>query len=272
MDCLDSYGSAVGTCSDKVSWSIGSPSTSVTLTATPAAGSLACWSPDGINDECGVAGQAINHSAVLLPNGTVSVSFFFELTQETLIVMTTGTGTGAVYYNSTLVSASGGGLGTSYDYGKVIQLTPVNGIGTFKGWGRDCAGQGATCTLTMDATHRVTAEFDLPGATPALTSTAEPQPTRTPMPGGGSPGAGGALPGSSAGGSPGSTVLGDTAGPASSGGAESSSSPSLLADPKSANLGGSDPPWLPIILLVLLVLVGVNVVVFQLVRARKPGP
>ena len=64
--------------------------------------------------------------------------------------------------NATVVSCAGSGCGSSYNYGTVIKLTPKASAGfILAGWGRDCAGQGSTCTLTMDMTHRVTAAFNL---------------------------------------------------------------------------------------------------------------
>jgi len=284
LDCLDTTGHATGTCVDRVSWPLASPTTNITITALPNVGAAACYSPDGVNGACSPLGQTYVLPRTLLPNTTVSLTFYFNLSQQTLIVLSMGSGAGVVRVNSAVVSSTGGGMGTNYNYGSVIQLTPSATTGTFAGWGRDCAGQGSTCTLTMTGTHRVTAEFDLPGATPTPppstgahpTSTPTPTPTPTPtQPGARISPAG--LPTTPSAGppgvSPGSTVEGATAGASSSADSTVSPSPSSSADPQTPPPPGSEgPPWLPIIAVVVLLVVGLIVVIFQLVRARRPGP
>lgn len=269
LNCADNYGSASGICSDKVSWPLGSPSTTITLTGTPSAGTRACYSADGLNDACSPVGQTYVLQKVLLPNGTPSVIFFFDVTQDTLIVQTIGTGTGDVYYNSTVVSCSGGGCGSDYNYGTVIQLTAKASTGSFAGWGRDCAGQGPTCTLTMDTTHRVTAAFNLavasPTANPAATPTRGGSSKSTPAPGQ-----------SAALGSPGESVLGATDVPSGSDGTSGSGAPTPSGSPDPAEtttpVTSDGPPWAPIILIIVLVLIGINLMIFQVVRSRRPGP
>lgn len=268
LDCLDSYGHSVGTCSDRVSWPLGSPTTTVTLTGTPDPGTYACYSADGMNDVCGPVGQTYVLHEVLLPNATSSPIFFFDVTQDTLVVGTTGTGTGAVYYGSTMVSCPGGECGSNYNYGTVIQLTAKASLGSFAGWGRDCAGQGSTCTLTMNATHRVTAAFNL--AAPSPTTNAGATPTR-----GGSSKSTPAAGRSSAFESPGESVLGATDIPSGSDGGQGSGAALASASPDptppTASANSDGPPWTPIILIIVLVLVGINLMIFQVVRSRRPG-
>jgi hypothetical protein len=291
IDCNDHAGVASGTCSEKVAWPLGSPTDTITLTATPTAGSKACYSQTPGNDVCSVVDYTYVLNPVLLPNSTVSDTFFFDLTQDTLLVSTSGTGTGDVLNGSVVISCSTE-CGVQYPFGTAVYLTTSVTKGVFKGWGGDCAGQGSTCILPMNGNHIVTAEFDLPAATPTPTSPTSgstPTPTATPRPtplttaratpihprgSGQTPTPNPSLAGSS----PGSSVPGATALPAVS----ASSSPSGSAAPAVTATAPADPgpaapaksdgiPWLPIIVLVVLVLVGLNFVVFQIVRGRRPG-
>lgn len=75
-----------------------------------------------------------------------------------LTVTITGNGTvtadkGTLLYNGT--------VGTEYYYpNEVVTLTPAPAVGNaFSAWGGACLGQGATCTVTMDAAKDVTATF-----------------------------------------------------------------------------------------------------------------
>jgi hypothetical protein len=213
-------------------------------------------------------------SRALPRRGTPDI-FVFTLTSTTLLVSTTGSGTGVVYSNSNPVSCSAGTCGTQYHYGDPIQLTTSASTGSFKKWGGDCAGQVSTCSLTMDKNHNVSAEFDLAAtpapttATPTAATPTGPRPTKNNGSAGNTPGA----PSSpDASGSPGLEVLGATAvtsdlallsTPAAS---SADQAPAIPAPPSNSD----GPPWIPAILLLVLLIVGVNIAIFQVNRSRRP--
>jgi hypothetical protein len=265
LSCSDVSGHGTGTCSDKVSWALASSSDAFTLTAAPHTGSQACYSHDGANLACSPVGQNYVLHLTLLPNTSTSSIFFFILTQDTLVVSMTGSGTGVVKANGTVVSCPGSACGRNYNYGDVLQFTAIASKGTFQKWGGDCAGQGPTCVLAMTATHRVSAEFDL-AATPAPTSPTGPHPTRTPGPVAGSTAA------PDASGSLGLTVLAATAEDSASDLAAIATSAGTSPEPLAAAAGSQDSggtPWIPIILVVVLLVAGANLAIFQVVRARR---
>jgi Metallo-peptidase family M12/Divergent InlB B-repeat domain/FG-GAP-like repeat len=123
--------------------------TSVTLTATPAAGStFSSWS----------GGCTGSGACTLTIDAAKSVTATFTLNQYNLGVAKTGTGVGTI---------SGGGIncGTtcnvSSSYGSSITLAAAPATGsTFAGWSGACTGTG-TCSLTMTAAKTVTAAFTL---------------------------------------------------------------------------------------------------------------
>jgi len=272
LSCFESAGPASGTCTDKVAWSLASGSTTITLTGSPHTGSQACYSHDGANLACSTLGQNYVLHVTLLPNMSASPIFVFLLSRDTLVVSMTGTGTGVVKANGVVVSCAGGACGKDYNYGDVLQFTTSASKGSFTKWGHDCAGQGATCTLTMTTQHFVSAEFDV-AATPAPTPTAPtgPRPTRNDGSAGGTSGAQ-SSPGAS--GSAGQEVLGATAGSSESDlGLLSTSAPSAAdgAPASPAASSNSDGlPWIPIILVVALLVGGVNLAIFQVTRSRRP--
>ena len=275
IHCVDTAGVTSGTCSEKVTWPLGSPTTTITLTATPAVGSLACYSTDGVNYPCGVAGQAVVHPIVLLNGANASALFMFKLDLITLIVSMAGTGTGTVLGNSVVVSCPAGACGLDYNYGQVVNFTTTSITGAFTGWGGACAGQGPVCTLAMTTTRRITAFFELPAATgtPSPRAGATATPTRSGT--GSGSGTSRSTPTTSqrvAGTTAGSTEPVSTQSPSAQVSAAPSISAAASADPiptAPSSTGGT--PWLPIILLVVLLLVGVNLMIFQVLRRNRPG-
>ncbi len=134
--------------------------TMVTLTATPAAGSVfAGWSGGGCS---GTGACAVTMTA----NTTVTAAF--ELRTFTLTVVRVGTGNGTVTSNPAGINC-GADCSEAYTSGMVVTLTATPAAGSvFAGWsGGGCSGTGA-CTVTMDASKAVTATFN-PAGTLGLT-------------------------------------------------------------------------------------------------------
>ncbi|MBN2575169.1 MAG: hypothetical protein JXP73_11460 [Deltaproteobacteria bacterium] len=127
--------------------------TSVTLTATPASGSLFTgWSGGG----CSGTGTC----TVSIRSAT-SVTANFALAQNTLTISRAGTGSGTVTSTPTGINC-GATCSAAYAYGASVTLTatPATGSG-FAGWsGGGCSGTG-TCTVSVTAATTVTANFTL---------------------------------------------------------------------------------------------------------------
>jgi serine protease AprX len=125
---------------------------SVTLTATPAAGStFAGWSGD-----CTGTG-----TCTVTMNGDHSVTASFQLVRPTLTVSTTGTGTGKV-----TSSPAGINCGTTctatFKLGASVTLKASAAAGSrFTGWSGDCTGTNASCKLKLTANRTVSAGFAL---------------------------------------------------------------------------------------------------------------
>jgi NOL1/NOP2/fmu family ribosome biogenesis protein len=124
--------------------------TSVTLTATPAAGSVFM----GWGSAC--AGQG-NPCTVVL-NGDVAVSADFARLYR-LDVARTGAGGGSVSSTPAGIDC-GADCTETYLAGTSVTLTATPAAGSaFTGWGGACSGQGNTCTVAMSGDQGVTAEF-----------------------------------------------------------------------------------------------------------------
>ncbi|HVK78221.1 MAG TPA: DUF4215 domain-containing protein [Kofleriaceae bacterium] len=122
--------------------------TSVTLTATPGAGSrFTGWSGSG----CSGTGTC---TVVLSAARTVTANF--EL--NTLTVTKSGSGTGTVTSDVAGINC-GGDCTQDYDLGTVVVLTATPDAGSlFTGWSGACTGTG-TCSVTMSTARSVTATF-----------------------------------------------------------------------------------------------------------------
>jgi hypothetical protein len=131
------------TCAETVDYG-----TVVTLTATPATGSMFTGWAGG-----GCAGTSTCTTTVL---AAASVTATFTLQMFTLTVTPLGTGTGTVTGTGI---ACGSTCSETVDYGTVITLTAAMAAGSnFTGWGGACSGT-STCTVTMDMARTVTATF-----------------------------------------------------------------------------------------------------------------
>ncbi len=121
--------------------------TSVTLTATPSAGSsFAGWSGDCSGTTC-VLTMSADHTATAT----------FE-TDKTLTVGKSGDGTGSVSSSPSGISC-GATCTHAFAHGTSVTLTAAaTSTSKFAGWSGDCSGTGA-CSLTMSANHTATAKF-----------------------------------------------------------------------------------------------------------------
>jgi hypothetical protein len=88
-----------------------------------------------------------------------SVTATFQLSQYTLTVNKSGTGSGTVTSSPAGINC-GSTCSANYNYGTFVTLTPAAAVGSsFTGWsGGGCSGTG-TCSVTMTAAQSVTAAF-----------------------------------------------------------------------------------------------------------------
>jgi len=128
--------------------------TSVTLTATPASGSIfGGWSGGG----CSGTGSC---SITMNSNQTITATFN-QQPQHTLTVTKSGTGSGTVTSSPAGINC-GDDCSESYSKVQKVKLTAkADASSTFAGWsGGGCSGT-KTCTVTVDTVVTVTAVFAL---------------------------------------------------------------------------------------------------------------
>ncbi|MBI5256910.1 MAG: right-handed parallel beta-helix repeat-containing protein [Burkholderiales bacterium] len=126
--------------------------TSVTLTATPAAGQVF----SGWGGAC--SGTASTCTVSMTAARSVTAAFAAApVTQYTLGVAVTGSGT----VSSTPAGIScGADCSEAYASGTSVTLTATPAAGqVFSGWGGACSGTASTCTVGMTAARSVTAAF-----------------------------------------------------------------------------------------------------------------
>jgi hypothetical protein len=86
-------------------------------------------------------------------NHTIAASFAANITNYTLSITKTGSGTGTVTNSPS---------GTTFTQGTSVTLTATpNTNSTFTGWSGACSGTSTTCAVTMNANSSVTATFAL---------------------------------------------------------------------------------------------------------------
>jgi hypothetical protein len=126
----------------------------VTLTATPAAGStFGGWSGGG----CSGTG-----TCTVTMTAATSVTAEFTLNKYALTANKSGTGSGTVTSTPAGINC-GATCSATFDHGATVTLTATPAVGsTFAGWsGGGCGGTGSTCTVTVTAATAVTATFTL---------------------------------------------------------------------------------------------------------------
>ncbi|HEY8034169.1 MAG TPA: RHS repeat-associated core domain-containing protein [Methylobacter sp.] len=134
------------TCSGIYDW--GTP---VTLAATPATGSTF----KGWSGTC--TGTATTCTVTM--NQTQNVTADFAPMQMTLNITKTGSGTGTITSSPAGIDCGATCTGI-YDWSTPVTLTATPASSsTFKGWTGACTGTATTCTVTMDQTQNVSADF-----------------------------------------------------------------------------------------------------------------
>jgi hypothetical protein len=124
--------------------------TEVTLTATPATGSVF----GGWGGACTGTG-----SCVVTMDQARSVTANFEVGTFVLTVSKAGTGAGIVTSSPAGINC-GSDCSESYTYNTSVTLTATPTMGSkFTGWSGGCTGTGS-CVVTMDQARSVTATFD----------------------------------------------------------------------------------------------------------------
>jgi hypothetical protein len=148
-----------------------------TTPLAPGATLLAKWS-DGRNAIAMkggvVATSASADDSTALPGlAQIAVNTANYIHDYALTVAKSGTGTGTV--TSSLAGIScGSACSAMFHFGTQVTLTATPAPGSsFSGWGGDCSGAAASCTVTVDVARNVTASFTAnppppPTAGPAL--------------------------------------------------------------------------------------------------------
>jgi hypothetical protein len=256
---------ASGTCGERVIWAIGTTYLTVTLTATPAAGSEVCYGGAG----CYPEGDPLQVGFTVSNGDAHTALFEFRNTTRMLAASVSGTGQGTIVGGTASINCPTT-CNSVLPYGWQGDLTATASQGSvFKKWTGACAGQGPTCMLDVTADTTIAAEFDLAVASSPTTS-AKSKPVATALPTStGQPSASAIVIATGSASettpSPSDQVLSETAvpTPAVSGAAAS--------DPTTGSGSGSIP-WLPVIVLVIVAALAVNVLAFQVLRARRPRP
>jgi hypothetical protein len=149
--------------------------TSVTLTATPAAGSLTSWTgcDSSTATTCTVAMTAAR-----------AVTATFTLQTFAVGVSKAGAGSGTVTSTPAGISC-GGDCSESYNYGSTVSLSASAATGSsFASWTGCDSVSGATCTVSVTAARNVTATFDLQSFTLSAAKTGAGTGTISSVPGG----------------------------------------------------------------------------------------
>ena len=132
--------------------------TGVTLTASLMAGSVF----RGWSGEC--SGTSATCSVTMNSAKNVTAQFdVAPVSNNTLTVSNVGSGTGTITSNPTGINC-GATCSAGFVAGSAVTLTAAaNASSTFNGWSGACAGSTPTCTLTMDASKTVAANFAVIG-------------------------------------------------------------------------------------------------------------
>ena len=147
------------TCS--ASYSNGS---SVTLKATPAAGSsFAGWSGGGCSGTTSTCTVSVTSAT------TVTATFNLPVATSTLSVVLAGTGSGTVTSGDGEINC-GATCSASYSNGSSVTLTATPAAGSsLAAWsGGGCSGTATTCTVSVTSATTVSVTFNLPAANQTL--------------------------------------------------------------------------------------------------------
>lgn len=139
--------------------------TSVTLTATPAAGSVFT----------GWSGACTGTSTCTVSMTSArSVTAAFALQTFSLSISSQGTGSGSVRVSPTdIVCQAPGACVWNYPANTTLTLTPTAASdSTFAGWGGACAGSGNTCSLNMNSAKSVSVAFNTAATGGGVSTTA----------------------------------------------------------------------------------------------------
>jgi len=181
--CTVSATQLTGACSFQFSWPAFGTAPVVTLTATPATGSLVT---QYAGRSVPPSAQPVTTTVELAPGGAYEErSLGFTLASYTLQVARSGTGTGRVEATQYGIDC-GTACSASFLYGATLPLTAVPDKGSvFTRWGGACEGQGLTCTYTSAKDDTATAVFDRAGTPPSPPTPpppTPPPPTQPPPP------------------------------------------------------------------------------------------
>ena len=127
--------------------------TSVTLTATAAAGSVFTgWSGDCTGTS----------TCTVSMTSARSVTAAFALQTFSLSISSQGTGSGSVRVSpNDVICLVPGACVWNYPANTTVTLTPTAASGsTFAGWGGACAGSGNTCSINMNSAKSVSVAFN----------------------------------------------------------------------------------------------------------------
>jgi hypothetical protein len=273
IDCSWSGETASGVCSLIFRWLTGTTPSDAVLTATPGPGS--CIAPDH-ETACQTEGTAYSYRVQLINGEARAVNPRFLLTTRTLSVTSTGDGTGSLDYS---LPGHGGGECTLHGlqcviqepYGTTVSLIAKPDAGAvFKAWTGACAGQGATCKLTLDSAYptvdvSTNVVFGLAGPSPSATPkpVVTPKPVATPQPSG-------QPPATSPSASAAEASLGSTQAATEGPSAASSQSQSIPLTQASSSDSGV-PGYLVIVIAVLALLVGALGLGLILAVRRRPS-
>lgn len=266
-----------GTCGERVIWAIGKPNPIVTLTGTPVAGSNVCFGSGAV--VCQPEGAGGSEPIQLSPGEAQVATFSFSNNTRTLTAAVSGTGQGTILaYSAQIICPATCTSALPYGWIGTFTATPSAGS-TFKQWTGACAGQRANCQLTITADTKIDAEFDLPAT---ATPTASPKPTQVvtagPTIAGRSPAHPAATVAATAGGTASATAAGTPAAtPATPSPFDqvlaATATPLVTGPPTtdpSGPAGSNSIPWLPLILLAVVVALAINALAFQVLRSRRP--
>ena len=159
------YGASICACPGTKTSNTFLKNKSVTLRATPVAGSaFSGWSG---------ACSGTNSTCTVMMNADKSVTATFTAANYLLTVNKSGSGTGSVTSSPSGINC-GSTCSANYTSGTSITLTATPNSGsTFSSWGGDCTVANNTCTFSLTSAKNITANFAIVQAiAPSVTTSA----------------------------------------------------------------------------------------------------